>query len=33
MSSEPEFYRYDKSEYKKILLTTDGFYKHELFES
>jgi len=33
MSSEPDFYRFGKSEFKKIILATDGFYRHELFES
>jgi len=32
MSAEPDIYRFDKNNYKKIMLVTDGFYKHELFE-
>jgi serine/threonine protein phosphatase PrpC len=28
MSAEPDLYRFDKSQFKKIMLTTDGFYKH-----
>lgn len=33
MSSEPDFYYFSKADYKKIILATDGFYKHELFET
>lgn len=33
MSAEPEIYKIDKSIYKKLILATDGFYKHQLFEN
>lgn len=28
MSSEPDLYHFNKEEFKKIMLVTDGFYKH-----
>ncbi len=31
MSAEPDIYKFEKSEYKKLMLATDGFYNHELF--